>query len=404
MIDVHIVGAGPAGLSAAIVCASRRLNVVVADEFVRPGGRLSGQLHEHPRGVWHKGGEEAARLTERALSAGVRIESGVSVADIRRTGEEWTLLTDRGEWRSPCVLLATGAAETSFALPGWTLPGVMTVGAAQVMTQVHRVRIGRRGAIVGVNALSMAILRELRLAGIELASVLLPPRNATTGAAWEPREALRMLGGLSVFAPAAWMRLGGKALRFPALRRLAAYGYPPAGLSLWGVPLQLRSCALEIVGRGQVEGIRIAGLSPDGSIVPGSEQWLEADFVCLSGGLHPLAELAAVAGCPFVHSRALGGHVPVHDERMRTPLAGLYVAGSITGIEGAKVAAAQGRAAGLSIANDRAGVSSDDADLLRAMEEVREARRAAPLHFQQGIEQARAAFYRENGIRHRTNG
>ena len=68
-----------------------------------------------------------------------------------------------------------------------------------------------------------------------------------------------------------------------------------------------------------------------GNIVTGSEQIYEADFVCIAGGLYPLA--AAVAGCPFRYIPELGGHVPLHSETMETPLSGLFVAGNITGIE-----------------------------------------------------------------------
>ena len=58
----------------------------------------------------------------------------------------------------------------------------------------------------------------------------------------------------------------------------------------------------------------------NGNIIKGSEKIYEADFVCIAGGLYPLAELAAVAGCPFHYIPELGGHVPHHSEKMETPL------------------------------------------------------------------------------------
>ena len=80
-------------------------------------------------------------------------------------------------FRHENLLIATGAAETAAPIPGWTLPGVMSIGAAQVMTNVHRVRVGNKGIVVGVNVLSAAIARELQLAGIELHSMALPANS-----------------------------------------------------------------------------------------------------------------------------------------------------------------------------------------------------------------------------------
>ena len=98
--------------------------------------------------------------------------------------------------------------------------------------------------------------------------------------------------------------------------------------------------------------MKISTINPAGEVIPGTEEIIGADFVCIAGGLYPLAELAAVAGCPFYHIEELGGYVPLHNERMESTLPGLYVAGNITGIEGAKVAMCQGQTAGLSIANN----------------------------------------------------
>ena len=88
--------------------------------------------------------------------------------------------TNVGLFETQNLLIATGAAETAAPIPGWTLPGVMSIGAAQVMTNVHRVRVGNKGIVVGVNVLSAAIARELQLAGVELHSMALPVSNPVT--------------------------------------------------------------------------------------------------------------------------------------------------------------------------------------------------------------------------------
>lgn len=120
---------------------------------------------------------------------------------------------------------------------------------------------------------------------------------------------------------------------------------------MWDIPIMLRKAVIEIYGNNSVDGVILADISPSGEIIPGTETKISADFVCIAGGLYPLAELAALAGCPFHWIEELGGYVPLHNEKMETVLDGLYVAGNITGIEGAKIAIKQGHLAGLTIAN-----------------------------------------------------
>jgi sarcosine oxidase, subunit alpha len=133
MIDLVIVGSGPAGLGAAISAAENGLEVYVLDEFVKPGGRLLGQLHEEPDGKWVNGIAEAQKLYERAIQLEVNILCGVSVYDLIKLDNGWCVYTTDKAIESKCLLLATGASETPIPVPGWTLPGVMSIGAAQVM-------------------------------------------------------------------------------------------------------------------------------------------------------------------------------------------------------------------------------------------------------------------------------
>lgn len=389
MIDALIIGAGPAGLAAAVACARNGLSVRVVDEFYRPGGRLLGQLHQEPDGTWWNGLEEAARLNREAAEAGVEIRCGVSVFNVTRSESGWIVSTTEGEWEVPTLLIATGASETAVPVPGWTLPGTMSIGAAQVMTNVQRVRVGERGVVIGVNILSVAIARELQLAGVKVDRMLLPPVSAITGDAGYPRAVMRSLLRVAHLAPSPLIRFGSRLMKSDWMQRLGVSLYPPQGFSMWGIPIQLRTAAMEIVGTDQVEGVRIARITPDGIPVPGSEQVIPADFVCIAGGLSPLAELAAVAGCSFAYVPSLGGHVPIHNERMQTNLSGLYVAGNITGIESAKVAMTQGTVAGLSMAHAR-GVLSNPNLLSEAIRHVEIVRQNATIQFHPEIAAGRA--------------
>ncbi|PEA53235.1 sarcosine oxidase subunit alpha [Bacillus pseudomycoides] len=394
MIDVIVIGAGPAGLAGAIACAEFGLKVTVIDEFIKPGGRLLGQLHQEPSGEWWNGIEESKRLYQKAQQLAVDIRCGVSVYNLTKEHNLWNAHTSIGTLEAPFVLVATGAAEYPIPLPGWTLPGVMSIGAAQVMTNVHRVQVGKKGVIIGANILSFAILNELQLAGITVDRIVLPEKSALSKQAGDPEAVMKSLLHASHLAPSPLLRMGSRFMKSDWMRKIGLNFYPKNGMKVNGTPLQLRKAALEIIGKDQVEGVRIADIDANGNIIQGSETIYNADFVCIAGGLYPLAELAAVAGCPFQYIPELGGHVPHHAETMETPLDGLFVAGNITGIESGKIAMAQGTTAGVSIAKHAGkGLGTIDQKLQQAVQYVRTVRKQAAIQFNPEIDNGRSKMY-----------
>lgn len=393
--DLLIVGAGPAGLSAAAAAAEHGLCVAVLDEFPEPGGRMLGQFHEE-NGRWWVGRRAAEQLIEKCRVLGVDIRCGVSVHGMLRTDRRWVVRTTCGSLTAPRVLLATGAAEIPQPTPGWTLPGVMSIGAAQVMTNVHYVKPGRRGLIIGVNVLAMAIARELSVSGVTIAGIVLPERNSVSGKDALPEEAVKRLLNLAHLAPSPLMRIGGKLGASLGMAGAVSRFFPRGGMKVWDIPLQLRTAAISINGKHHVESVTLADVTGAGEIIPGSERELQVDFVALAGGLYPLAELAAVAGCPFVYVKELGGHIPIHNENMQTPAEGLYVAGNIAGIESALVAMAQGRVAAVTICRDAGALGKDQEQYLHeAMEHVRRVRASALIQFHSGIPDAREQLYKK---------
>ncbi|MCM3529208.1 FAD-dependent oxidoreductase [Cytobacillus oceanisediminis] len=394
MIDVIVIGAGPAGLAGAITCAEYGLKVTVIDEFVRPGGRLIGQLHQEPSGEWWNGIKESTRMHNEAQKLSVDIRCGVSVYNLEKDKDCWNVHTNIGTLIAPYVLVATGAAEFPIPVPGWTLPGVMSIGAAQVMTNVHRVEVGKKGIIIGANILAFAILNELQIAGINVEHIVLPEKSPLSQKAGEPEEVLKSLLNAAHLAPSPILRLGSRFMRNRGFRKLGMKFYPKSGVKVNGTPLQLRKAALEILGKDQVEGVLTAEIDVNGNVIKGTEKIYEADFVCIAGGLYPLAELTAVAGCPFQYVPELGGHVPLHSEKMETPLEGLFVAGNITGIESGKIAMAQGTTAGISIAK-HAGKGSTDINkkLEQALKNVHTVRQNAAIQFNPEIANGRRKIY-----------
>jgi sarcosine oxidase subunit alpha len=383
--DLVVIGAGPAGLSAAITAASYGAKVVVVDENQQPGGKLLGQLHEEPGTGWWIGKNIAEELLKKALSYGVKVWQQNEVWGLY---PGWRVKSNRHpDIEAACVLLATGAAERGLPIPGWTLPGVMAVGAAQVMANVHRVRPGNRILVVGVDALSMTIARELSLAGAEVVGIALPPPSVFIEHKAEPRFHMETLSRLADMAPSAFLRMAGKMVHRWEMGHLGARLYPKRGVRLWGVPLWLRKAVLSLGGTDHVQSATLADVTPDGRVLADTASEISVDCVCLSGGLYPLTELAGAAGCRFVHVPELGGHVPLHNSHLETTVDGLYVAGNITGIEGARVAIAQGELAGTSIAS-RLQLANPQ-QLKKAVQKVKEIRKSSGFHFHADIEAGR---------------
>ncbi|EMR06925.1 Thioredoxin reductase [Bhargavaea cecembensis DSE10] len=388
MRDLIIIGSGPAGLTAAITAAEHGLDVLVLDEYHKPGGRLLGQLYEEPGGTWWNGIEESRKLAERAGVLGLDIRLGKSVHNIEQVNSSWLVHADCETFEAKSLLLATGAAEAPVAIPGWTLPGVMSVGAAQVMTNVHRVKPGKRGVIIGVNVLSSAIAMELKIADIEVAAIALPKTNQVNGSASNPTEVMNALLHVSHMAPSLFVKMGSKLMKNDFMKKMGITFYPKNGVRMWDIPVMLRKAVIRIEGTDQVEGVTLATVTADGKVIPGTEEVIGCDFVCIAGGLYPLAELAALTGCPFYHINELGGFVPLHSQDMRTPLDGLYVAGNITGIEGAKVAMSQGKTAALSIAKDL-GQDIADTSLSEAVRQISSTRTDAHIQFHPEVDAGR---------------
>lgn len=354
-VDLAVVGAGPAGMMAATVAARDGARVLVIDESPLPGGRLPLQLHERSHG-WRVGRAEADELARAADTAGVRIVLGASVWGLFPSWELYVAAVDPAardgipdRVSARALLIATGAAQNPLALPGWTLPGVLSAGAAQMLINVQRARPGRRAVVVGVDPLALTVAHQLTLGGVEVRAIAPPAPGPFTLGATSPPEAIRQLARLAAYAPGAGLRVAGQIVEGIGGAGLAAHLFPREGVSVRGIPLMLRRAVTAVLGRTAVTGVRIADLDAAGALVPGSEEEWPVDTVVTSAGLYPLAELAQLAGVPLVPLPELGGHVPLHGPDLETPVDGVFVAGSVTGVAGAPVATAQGRIAGISV-------------------------------------------------------
>lgn len=391
-VDVCVIGAGPAGLAAAAMLGHYGRRVVVVDESPEPGGRLLGQLHrigrrtdEYHQDGWWNGRRVAAGLLD-AVPASVSFLQSSSVWGIY-PGCGWRIGVTGDSPRlidASHLLIATGAAELPVPIHDWTLPGVMTIGAGQVLATQYRVRPGRAGIVVGINPLSLAIAHELRMAGVAIRAIVNLPPGPLTPAGSAPAEVIAELARSAHLASTLPLRLAGRLGTHPAIAGLTARLQPPGGLRVWDIPVNPRRAVTSILGVGRAEGVRLADLSATGGIERTSE--LEVDTVFLAGGLRPLAELPALAGCRMLSVPEVGGTIPLYGPGLETTAPNVFVAGNVTGIESAIVAIAQGRLAAAAI------VAPERIPELR--QAVARARRDSPLDFQPHGRRGRQAIAR----------
>ena len=295
---VVIVGAGPAGLSAAIALRQRGDGrVIVYERELRAGGvpRHTDHLGYGLRDL-HRvmtGPKYAARLVRAAERAGVEIEVSRAVHSFVDR-----VVTTNGAGgpesvTAGAIILATGVRERPRAarlVPGDRPAGVFTTGALQQFTAIHRQRVGNRAVIVGAEHVSFSAVLTLTHAGCAVAAMVTPlPRHQT----YEP---LRI-----------------------------------ATSSRHRVPIHTGVEIAEIVGRTRVEAVVLS----DG-------RHIECDTVVFTGDWIPDHELARSAGLPMTAT----AKSPVVDSGWHTPQPGVFAIGNLTHpAETADVCALDGRAA-----------------------------------------------------------
>lgn len=332
--QVAIVGAGPAGLSAAVELAKCGASVAIYDENDRPGGQLFKQIHKFFGSSHHGAGIRGIDLGRQLLADcekyGVEINLDTVVYGIF-PGEKLGVSTN-GKSRiieAEKILMATGATEKALAFPGWDLPGVMGAGAAQTMVNINRVQPGKKIVMIGSGNVGLVVGFQLLQAGCEVVALV---------------EAQPRVSGYQVHA--------NKLMRA-------------------SVPILTCHTVVEARGRDQVEEVVIAEVGPGFKVIPGTEQVLKADTVCIAVGLTPSIELLKMAGVTLTHLPRLGGYLPLHGSAMQTTNPNIYVAGDVCGIEEASTAIEEGRLAGVAMARDLGLIAPEEADARMAEISVR---------------------------------
>jgi thioredoxin reductase len=331
--DLLIIGAGPAGLAAAVAAAG--LSVIIIDERSKPGGQYFKQPGKGfaitPSALDAQFSEGAAFIADVAASP-AQLMAGRSAWSARRDGQHIVVETSGPEGPARItaarLIIATGATEKPWPMPGWTLPGVMTTGAAQTLLRSGAVSPGSRVLVAGNGPLNIQLANELLNAGVAVAAVV----------EQAPRP------GLARAASALAMARHGAGLAVQGVRQLAR-------LRGAGVPLLFGHVVCRAEGAERVERAVVAATRPDGSMGP--ERGFEVDALCIGAGFQPQAELARALGCRLAWTD--GAMAVVRDDDGRTSLGNVFVAGDGGGLGGARAALAQGTLAGLAVVADVKG-------------------------------------------------
>lgn len=304
--DLIVVGAGPAGLSAAIQAARYGVHVAVFDENAAPGGQLFKQIHkffgskEHHAKV--RGFRIGQQLLKEAEDLGVRVELDSTVMGIYENKE--VTVKQSGEvhhYKGDAIIIATGAAENMIPFKGWNIPGVIGAGAAQTMMNIQGVQPGSKILMVGSGNVGLVVSFQLLQAGCQVAAII------------------------------------------DAAPRVGGYGVHAAKLARTGVPFYLSHTVVEAKGTDRVTGAVIAQVDSHFQPIPGTEKELDVDTICIAVGLTPMSQLASNATCDMELIPQKGGHVALLSEYGETSVKGIYCAGDVAGIEEASSAMIQGR-------------------------------------------------------------
>jgi thioredoxin reductase/bacterioferritin-associated ferredoxin len=317
--DVVIVGAGPAGLAAAAVTAAAGLSTVVLDENAGPGGQIYRAVTSTPvtdRRVLGEDYWRGASLVEAARQAEVTIAGGALVwsldrdlmVGVSRNGAARMIRAGR-------VILATGALERPFPIAGWTLPGVMTVGAAQTLLKSSGLVPDGRTVIAGTGPLLWLFAAQVLRAGGQIDAIL-----DTTPRAGYLRAARHIAGfALSPLFP--------KGLRL--MREVRSKVKVIGGIT-------------ELAAEGET-AVRTVAYAAGG----GRMQRRDVDTLLLHQGVVPNVNLAMAAGVAHQWDPRQMCWSPVVDRDGTTSVAGIAIAGDGAGIAGAWAAEERGRIAAI---------------------------------------------------------
>lgn len=303
--DLLVVGAGPAGLSAAARAAELGLSVLLADENPAPGGQIYRAVTTTPvknRAIlgddYWRGADIVARFERSKGAYAPRCTVWSIGPDETAPGTFELGLSVDGKARiigAKQVILATGAQERPFPIPGWTLPGVMTAGAAQIALKSAGAIPSGRTVIAGCGPLLYLLAGQLAAAGCQIAAVL----DTTPSANWS-----KSLGAIPDFLRSPYLAKGLK-LMLAARRKLRFVS---------GVT------SLTATGEGKLATVQFEQGGRTGTIA--------CETLLLHQGVIPSVNFSNAAGCAHDFDGEQHAWVPRVDAWFASTVPGIAIAGT----------------------------------------------------------------------------
>ncbi|MDO8320351.1 FAD-dependent oxidoreductase [Rhodoferax sp.] len=322
--DLVIIGAGPAGMSAALTAASIGMKTVLLDEQPRAGGQIYRNVTAvDPKVATLLGPDytHGRTLADRLQRSGVEVHYGAMVWDVAR---DLTVSVQHDgksfQLRAPQLIAATGAMERASPMPGWTLPGVLNAGAAQIALKSAGAVPSGPVLLVGGGPLLLLVACQLLEAGATVAGIVETSPGDNRGAAMN-----HVMGAISTPTYLA------KGLRMIWRLRKA------------GVPWFTQATQLRIDGRERVEGVSF--------IANGQQRHIDCSVVLLHHGVVPNTQISRLMRVAHTWDSNQLAWRPNVDEWGETSLAGFRIAGDGASITGAIAAEASGEIAAIGAAH-----------------------------------------------------
>lgn len=317
--EVLVIGAGPAGISAATAAAENGRKVMVLDDNREPGGQIWREASSTQIASVHKRNSQKERALDRLRRSGAQLLAGRAVFNASLSGLVETITeTASGslmeQLRFEQLILATGARERFLPFPGWTLPGVFGAGGLQALASAGYPVANKRVVVSGSGPLLLAVAAHLAQDGAKISTVA---EQAS-------------LSSLTLFAASLWRQPAKliQGARYRASLRSTAY----------------RTGCWVVEAIAGTDGRTLSSVR----VTDGRRTWIEpCDLLACGYHLVPNTEIAELLGCTFQ-----GDFVQV-DEQQRTSVPSVFCAGEPTGIAGLDAARVQGEIAGLACAGMR---------------------------------------------------
>lgn len=332
-VELVVVGAGPAGIEAAISAANAGVDVALVDANFQSGGQYFIQLPVAFSSEDHTAlHAQAEKLFLHLKTTDVYVITGTIVWGVflAPQGDGWYLALSGPDapnyLHAKMLILATGAYDRSIAFPGWTLPGVITAGAVQVLIKNQRILPGQRFLLSGSGPLQLAVAAQLVRAGARVVGLL----ESSPGLVW---RGIRHL-------PAIWGQ-------WARLREGIDYGLVLAKAK---VPVRFGWAVIEASGESEVEAATIARIDHNWHPIAGTEENVAVDTVVVGYGLVPSIELGRLLECRHIYEPQQGSYLPLRYDEMQMTMSNLFAVGDGAGIGGAELARIEGHIAGVTVA------------------------------------------------------